>query len=125
MSLTADDLAYMRETQAAARPTAGNLTRRVTTRDGMGGWTEGYGAAEPIQVRLDGTPDRVPAEVAARIDAGSAVKIVTDLVDIRSGDRIVISATEGYDVISDGDPDRWATAQEVYARRYLFPARSL
>lgn len=123
MGLSADDLAFMRETQAEHRPTAATLSVQVNQPDGAGGRTRTWGAGEPIQVRIDGTPDEVPEVVSARLEGGSAVKITADLIDLRAGDRITVSATEVYEVISDGDPDRWASAQVVWARRIVFPAR--
>lgn len=126
MSLTPDDLAYMRETQAESRPTPATLFRKTITRTATGGQTSGYPAeGQPVDVRLDGSPDQVPAVVAAQYEGGTAVKVVLDLVaDVRSGDRLVVSATEAYEFVSDGDPDRWATAQVAWARRYLHPART-
>jgi len=74
-------------------------------------------------VRIDGRPDEIPANIADRFQGGTAYKITTDLVDIRAGDRITVSATEVYEVVSEGDTDRWATAQVVWAQRVTFPAR--
>lgn len=125
MSLSADDLAYMRATAAESRPTTATYQRRVSTRTASGGTTQTYQAGEPIQVRIDGTPDDVPTVVGDRLQGGTAVKIHLDLLrDVRDGDRIVIDAAEAYEVVTDGDPDRWATAQAVWARRYLFPVRA-
>lgn len=123
--LSAEDLAYMRETQAEARPTEAVYQQVTTVRTPTGGTTTGWGDPQPIDVRLDGTPDEVPEPVAARMDGGSLVKVTLDLVrDVRDGDRITVSATEAYEVITDGDPDRWATAQVIYARRVTWPART-
>lgn len=125
MSLTDADLRYMRETQAAHRPTAGTLFRKTTTRTATGGHTTGYEmTGTPVDVRLDGTPDKVPAALGGQFEGSTLTKIVMDLlVDVRAGDRLSVSATEGYELITDGEPDRWATAQVVWARRYLHPAR--
>ena len=119
--MTEADLAYMREVQAAFRPTAANLQSRTSGPDGMGGRTDGYGADQPIMVRIDGSPEAIPTEIAGRYQGGSLVMVTADLVMLRSGDRIVVSATEVYQIVSDGDPDRWATAQQVVAERVAFP----
>ena len=124
MALDDDDLAYMREVQAEHRPTAATLSLRTAVPDGAGGRTLGWGAGEPVAVRIDGTPDKVPEAVSARLEGGTAVKITMDLLDVRSGDRLTVSASEVYEVISDGDPDAQATAQVVWARRIVFPARA-
>lgn len=115
----------MREVQAAHRPTAATLLRKGTTRTATGGQTSGYTTAGvPVNVRLDGTPDKVPAALGGQYEGGTLTKIVMDLsVDVRAGDRLNVSATEGYELVTDGDPDRWATAQVVWSRRYLHPAR--
>lgn len=121
--LTADDLAYMRETQAEHRPTAADLSTRTTVPDGMGGTTASWSDPVPVMVRIDGQPDQVPVNVAERLEGGTAYKVSMDLVDVRAGDRLTVSATEAYEAVSDGDPDRWATAQVVWFRRTAFPAR--
>lgn len=123
--LTDDDLAYMRETQAEARPTAAVLFRRVAVRTASGGTQTTHGTSgEPVQVRLDGTPDAVPTEVADRLQGATAVKVVLDQArDVRSLDRLQVSPVEVYEIVSDGDPDRWATAQVVWARRVVFVSR--
>lgn len=123
MPLTPSELAYMRETQAEHRPTPADLTTQTLTPDGAGGRTRVWGAPAPIAVRIDGQPDEIPANIADRFQGGTAYKITTDLVDIRAGDRLTVSATEVYEVVSDGDTDRWATAQVVWAQRVTFPLR--
>jgi head-tail adaptor len=125
MTLSPEDLAYMRETAAESRPTQGTLKRRVTTRSASGGQVTTWDAGEPVDARVDGSPDKVPESVGARLEGGTAVKITLDRVrDVRSGDRFDVSATEGYEFVSDGTPDEWSTAQVVWARRYLHPARA-
>lgn len=110
------DLAYMREVQAEHRPTAATLKARAETPDGMGGTTTTDAAdGDPIQVRLDGTA-KVPDHLAQQYDVG-LTKVVMDLVPVHAGDRIVVGPAEAYRVVSQGDPDRWATAQVVWAVR--------
>lgn len=119
------DLAYMRATQAEARPTPATLNRRVTTRTSTGGTTSTYEQpGDPIDVRLSAPSDKVPEDLAARYERGDLVKITLDLVyDVRAGDRVTVSATEVYEVVTSGDPDRWTTAQVVWSRRIAYPAR--
>lgn len=126
MPLTDDELAYMREVQADNRPTAATLTRRAVGRDASGGQVDGWTDPELVDVRLDGAPDKVPAALAARYDTGALVKVVMDLaLDVRSGDRLTVSPVEVYQIVTDGDPDRWATAQVVWALRTVYPRRVL
>lgn len=115
--LTEADLAYMRETQAESRPTEAELVRRVQGTTPSGGRTDGWQEPEPIMVRLDGQEKNVPPQVTAVVGSGKAVKIVMDLVEVRSGDIIRVSPVEEYQVVTDGDPDEWATAQVVWSRR--------
>lgn len=121
--LTEADLAYMRETQAEARPTAAELLRRVQGASPSGGRTDGWQAAEPIQVRLDGNEENVPDRVTATVGNRKPVKVTMDLVEVRSGDRIRVSAVEEYQVVTDADPDEWTTAQVVWAMRTVEPPR--
>jgi len=107
----------MRETQAEHRPTAAELLRRVQGTTASGGRTDSYQEPEPVMVRLDGQEKNVPPQVTAVVGSGKAVKIVMDLVEVRSGDLIRVSAVEEYQVVTDGDPDQWATAQVVWSRR--------
>lgn len=123
--LAPEDLAYMRATQAEARPTAAEFQRRVVGRSPTGGQVTTWGEPERVDVRLDGSPDEVPTEVAARLEGGTVTTVTMDLAqDVRDGDRLVVSPTEVYEFVSDGDPDRWATAQVVYARRVTWPPRT-
>ena len=123
--LSPDDLAYMRATQAEARPTEATLVRRVSTRTSTGGQTDTWpGPGDPVGVRLSGGADQVPEVLAARYAQDDLVKITLDLVyDVRKGDRLLVTDTEAYEVVTSGDPSRWATAQQVWGRRYLYPAR--
>lgn len=122
--LTPEDLAYMRETQAEARPTAADLRRRVTTRTPTGGSTVTWGDPVPVNVRIVAAPDEVPQPLAARFDTATPHKVVMDLErDVRDGDRLEVSPVEVYEVVSDGAPDAWSTAQIVWARRLTYPAR--
>lgn len=120
--LTPDDLAYMRETQALARPTEASLVRitQGTTPSGGRGNTEAE--PEPIQVRLDGKEKAVPQVVTALVGSAKAVKVVMDLVEVRVGDIIRVGATD-YQVITDPDPDEWQTAQVVWTKKVRGPAR--
>lgn len=115
--LSPEDLAYMRETQAEARPTAAELVRRSQSGTASGGRTDSWADGEPIQIRLDGKESSIPAQVIALVGSAKAVKIVMDLVEVRSGDVIRVSSVEEYQVVTDGDPDQWATAQVVWAKR--------
>lgn len=115
--LTTDDLAYMRATQADTRPTQAQLYARTETSDGMGGRTTAEAAPVLIQVRLH-DPDDVPDDLADRYGTPALVKIVADLVPIASGDRVkALTTGESYQVVSEGDPGEWATAQVVWAVR--------
>lgn len=123
--LTAEDLAYMRSTQADARPTTATLRRKVTGRTATGGTTTTWGAPVQVTVRVDASPDEVPTQMASRMGTATPYKIVTDPgVDVRDGDRLEVSPVEAYELVSDGDPDRWATAQVLWARRTTFPPRT-
>jgi hypothetical protein len=118
--LTDDDLAYMRETQAEHRPTEATLRGRTEVPDGMGGTTTGNGAEATVGVRLDGNSNEAPDALQA-LHGGDLVKVTMDLVPVFQGDTIELSATEAYEVVTNGDPDRWATAQVVWAVRTAFP----
>lgn len=123
--LSDEELAYMRETQAEHRPTAATFDRRTTVRSKDGGMVDAWTGAEPIQVRLDAGKDSIPTALAEQYGLASLTKIVLDQArDIRSGDRVTVSPSEVYQVVTDGDPDRWATAQVVYGVRQTFPARA-
>lgn len=122
MPLDDGDLAYMRETQAEHRPTAATLQARSEVPDGMGGTTTGNnGDPQPIQVRVAQAED-VPEVVAERYGAG-VVTITMDLVTVQSGDSIQVSATERYEVVSDGAIGEWTTAQQVLAVRTAWPVQ--
>lgn len=122
--LSSDELAYMRATQAEARPTPATLQRRLTTRTPTGGSVVGWGVAVPIDVRVKQAPDEVPPMLASRYEGGTLSKITLDLVhDVRDGDRVTVSAVEVYEVVSEGAPGAWTTAQIVWARRTVYPAR--
>ena len=122
--LTPEDLAYMRTTQDGARPTAATFRPKITTRSSTGGSEVTYAVGTAVTVRIDGSPDEVPAELAARFEGGTLVKITTDiLTDVRDGDHLDVAASEAYEFVTDGDPDRWATAQVLWARRVSYPAR--
>lgn len=121
--LTPEDLAYMRETQAESRPTEAELVRVSQGITPSGGRGNVYAEPAPIQVRLDGREKEVPAQVTALVGGGKAVKVVMDLVEVRSGDILRVGPAE-YQVVTDGDPDEWATAQVVWARQTKAPPRA-
>lgn len=121
--LTAEDLAMMRETQALARPTDAELVRVTQGTTPSGGRGNTYADPEPVKVRLDGREKEVPAQVTALVGGGKAVKVVMDLVEVRSGDIIRVGPAE-YQVVTDGDPDEWATAQVVWTRQTKAPPRA-
>lgn len=121
--LTPEELAYMRETQTATRPTEAALVRRTQGTTPSGGRGSVDAEAVPVDVRLDGRESNVPPQVVAVVGGGQAVKVTMDLVEVRSGDLIRVSATEVYQVVTEADPDEWATAQVVWARRTVWPSR--
>lgn len=122
MALTDDDLAYMRETQAEFRPTEAELVPRIETPDGMGGSTPSDGEPVPVAVRIAAVPDKVPDAVAAQYGP-NVLTVTMDLVPVRSGDTVRVSPTEAYEVVSEGDPGEWTTAQQVLAVRTRWPVR--
>lgn len=127
MPLTDAELAYMREVQAEHRPTTATLRRRTATRTATGGSTTGWeapGDGEPVMVRISQAEDEIPEVLASQYAQEGLSKITLDLVsDVRSGDRLDVSAVEGYVLVTDGSNDAWDTAQVVWGRRDLFPAR--
>lgn len=124
MPLTLDELAYMRATQTDHRPISATLLAQgAGSSDGLGGWTEVALTGIPITIRVSGSED-IPTEIGARYGP-AVVKIALDVgVDVRTGDTIGVDPTETYDVVSDGDPDRWATGQTVWAQRSTWADRA-
>lgn len=120
MPLDADDLAYMRETQAEHRPTQATLRRRAEVPDGMGGTTTSEGDPQPVAIRVS-QADEVPDVLAERYGVGLA-QVTMDLVTVTAGDAIRVSPTEAYEVVSDGPIGAWTTAQQVLAVRTAWPA---
>lgn len=120
--LSPDDLAYMRETQADARPTEAQLRRRTQGPTPSGGRADAWGDPVPVNVRLDGNESNVPATVVAAVGGGKAVRVTMDLVEVRSGDTLTIGQAV-FQVVTDGDPDEWATAQVVWAKQTKHPSR--
>lgn len=114
--LTDDDLAFMRETQAEARPTEAELIRVTQGATASGGRGETRAAPVPVNVRLDGKEKAVPNVVAAVIGSAKAVKVAMDMVPVNVGDIIRVGTAE-YQVITGSDPDEWATTQIVWAKR--------
>jgi len=124
MPLDAAELAFMRETQAEHRPTAAELSRRISTRSPTGGQVDGWAEAEPVQVRLAAVPDRVPSALADKYGMEALVQVSLDLThDVRSGDRLTVSPTEAYQIVTDGEPTAWTTAQTCWANRTVRPRR--
>lgn len=122
--LTAEELAYMRETQAAHRPTEAVLSRRTSTRTPTGGQEDSWEGDDPVQVRINGAPDEVPQALADRYGVAGLATCAMDLVvDVRAGDRLTVSPAETYEIVTDGQPDDWATAQVVWLHRLTYPAR--
>ena len=114
--LDPEDLAYMRETQDEARPTAATLLRGGgLVDDGMGGWVPSEGTEQAVTIRLSG-PDVVARRVGDMYGP-DALRCVLDVVEVRKGDTIRVSDAEAYEVVSEGDPSEWATAQVVYVVR--------
>jgi hypothetical protein len=119
-----DEVGYMRATQAEHRPTAAVWTKRTVTNDGYGGQDIAWTDPLPVDVLIHGPLDQVPQDVADRLEGGTVHKIVMDLVDVRANDRITVSGSEVYQVVSSRDPDRWTTAQVVLAVRLNSPVRA-
>lgn len=120
MPLDAEDLAYMRETQAEHRPTAATHQRRAETPDGMGGTDTSDGEPEPVQVRISPADLTRTQSLADQYGAG-IVDVTMDLVTVQAGDTITVSPTEVYEVVSDGAIGEWTTAQNVLAVRTTWP----
>jgi len=124
VGLSAEELAYMRETQAEHRPTEATLSRRESSRSPSGGSVDTWGEEQPLDVRISSSKDKVPEALAAQYGLEGLAKASMDLVhDVRSGDRLTVSPTEVYQVVTDGTPDQWATAQIVWLNRSVRPAR--
>lgn len=124
VGLTDEELAYMRSTQAEHRPTEATLARRVTTRSPSGGSVDTWDDEQPVQVRIDAAKDKVPEALAARYPIAGLAKVSMDLaLDVRSGDRLTVSPTQVYEVVTDGEVDEWTTAQIVWVNRTVRPAR--
>lgn len=121
--LSEDDLAYMRETQEEARPIEAQLRRRVQATSPSGGRSTTFQPDTPVGIRLDGRALNVPAAVLAVVGSGRPVKVTMDLVEVQAGDELVVSDVEVYQIVTEADPDQWATAQVVWAKRTTFPPR--
>lgn len=124
--LSAEELAYMRQTQAEHRPTEATLSRRTSVRTPSGGSTDTWVPDEaPVDVRISHAKDEVPEALAARYGMAGLAKASMDLVlDVRSGDRLTVSPTEVYEIVTDGEVDAWTTAQVVWMNRQTRPARA-
>lgn len=123
--LTPDELAYMRETQADHRPTEATLSRRTSGRSPSGGQVDDWEEGDPVAVRLNGAPDKVPEVLAAQYGLAGLTKCSMDLVvDVRAGDHLTVSPAEVYEIVTEGEPDAWTTAQNVWLHRLTYPARA-
>lgn len=123
--LSSADVAYMRATQAEARPSQGWLQRYGLGR-GAGGERTRVPLGEPVAlaVRVWHQPDEVPQVLADRVEGGTLVKVALDMVlDVRAGDRLTVG-DRSYELVSEGDVDAWTTAQPVWARRLDRPDRT-
>lgn len=123
--LTGRDLDYMRSTQAEARPNAVVLQRYGVTR-GPGGdlVRAALGEPVPLRARVWHEPDGIPDVLADRFEGGTLVKVSMDMVlDVRAGD-VITDGPRSYELVSEGAPDIWSTAQPVWARRMDRPERS-
>lgn len=117
MPLTDDDVAYMRATQADARPSPGTLRLPTRTSDGRGGTTTTWQDAAtgtPITVRIQDNPD-VPQALADRYQV-ALVKITTDLVDVPEGAKIDALGNH-YQVVSVSTVQPWTTALVLFAQQ--------
>lgn len=122
MLLDDGDLGYMRSTQAEARPTEATLFPKTSTRDGLGGETQGSDTSSgPVAIRIDNDPNP-PQELATEFGV-HLVRITADMVPISTDDLLVVSPTEKYRVVSNGDMDPWTTAQRLWAVRVVGGAR--
>lgn len=122
--LTGRDLDYMRATQAEARP-SGVWLQRYGLGRGPGGERTRVPLGEPIPMaaRVWHQPDEVPNVLADRYEGGTLVKISLDMVlDVRAGD-LITDGPRSYELVSEGSPDVWSTAQPVWARRLDRPER--
>lgn len=119
MSLTDEDLAYMREVQAEHRPTPATLVTRNEVPDGMGGTTHQEGDPTPVMIRV-ARLEEVPDVLADRYGLGVQT-LTMDLTPTTAGDSVRVNATEAYEVVSDGAVTTWTTAQQVYAVRTAWP----
>lgn len=119
--LDAEDLAYLRETQAEVRPTEVDLYRRTAPQsDGMGGRTGGgWSDPNPIAVRIvqgNQTTDDLPQDVASRYATTDLHKVTADLVTIGDGDHLHdVARGRWWRVVSDGVAQDWSTALQVWA----------
>lgn len=125
--LTGRDLEYLRATQADARPTGVWLQRYADGRGPGGDRTRvAVGAPTPMAARIWHEPDDVPQVLADRYEGGTLVKVVLDMVlDVRAGDTITAPGGRSYELVSEGEPDTWSTAQPVWARRLDRPRRTV
>jgi hypothetical protein len=123
--LTAEELAFMRETQADHRPTEATLSRRVSERAADGGQVDDWTEGDLVAVRLNTAPDKVPEALASRYGLAGLVHCSMDLVhDVRAGDRLEVTPAEVYEVVTEGEPDAWTTAQIVWLNRITYPSRA-
>lgn len=117
MTLSPDEVAYMRAAQAESRPVAVVLQRYKTGR-GPGGAVQVVPDGPPmaLTVRITDAPDDIPQALADRLENAQAAKVSLAVgVDVRPGDTFT-SEARVYEAVSDGVDDVWATAQIVWVR---------
>lgn len=119
--LDGDDLAYMRSTQAEARPTTATLRPQQAEGNGrsaLGGRVlQNADDGDPVAIRIDSEAD-APQALATEFGV-HLVRITADMVTIKPGDVLKVSEAEQYRIVSDGDMDPWTTAQRLWAVRVV------
>lgn len=117
MSITPEDLAYMRTTQEGALPQEGTNRKATRTRDATGAWSTAYGAASAaIDCRLG-----LPTDTELRRDLGDRweadprwVLTVPATADVDVGDRFTVTGGPVVDVIGRlSDSESWETARRL------------
>lgn len=119
-----EDVTYMQETQADARPTQATWFQVAEQPDGAGGYVTGSASGVSTMVRFvsrEGRSerDRIPAAVADRYDVTSLTKIVCapDVVPTAGDQFRDVETDRDYQVVTNGETDEWTTAVVVYAIR--------
>lgn len=125
--LSAADLAYMRDTQAEATPSAAVLFARTSGPDGQGGTIDGYptvGTPVAGGVRLarpasNTSSGAVPADLADRYQESDLTKVHMALTPaLKVGDRLQVEGhPRPFQVVSTDLLEAWTTNQTVWAVR--------